>query len=95
MCRLKGKCNTAPEGAVPVKRLFVVAVFEFAFDHITFTPQGLARSRAATGLQVVGERTLVYVATGKRDWDKRQSIAERDANREAQRALAARNKGRH
>lgn len=28
------------------------------------------------------------VATGKRDWDKRQTIAERDANREAERALA-------
>lgn len=34
------------------------------------------------------------VATGKKDWDKRHSIAERDANREAQRALAVRNKGR-
>ena len=35
------------------------------------------------------------IATGKKDWDKRQTIAERDANREAQRALATRNKGRH
>ena len=35
---------------------------------------------------------LAKVATGKRDWDKRQSIAERDANREAQRALRARNR---
>ena len=35
------------------------------------------------------------VGTGKKDWDKRQTIAERDANREAQRALATRNKGRH
>lgn len=34
------------------------------------------------------------VATGKKDWDKRQTIAERDANREAQRALAARTRGR-
>ena len=34
------------------------------------------------------------VGTGKKDWDKRQTIAERDANREAQRALATRNKGR-
>ena len=34
------------------------------------------------------------VATGKKEWDKRQTIAERDANREAQRALASRNKGR-
>ncbi len=32
------------------------------------------------------------VATGKKDWDKRQSIAERDANREAERALAVRNR---
>lgn len=37
----------------------------------------------------------IAVATGKKDWDKRQTIAERDANREAQRALAVRNKGRH
>ena len=36
----------------------------------------------------------IAVATGKKDWDKRQTIAERDANREAQRALSARNKGR-
>lgn len=36
----------------------------------------------------------IAVATGKKDWDKRQSIAERDANREAQRALATRNKYR-
>lgn len=34
----------------------------------------------------------IAVATGKKDWDKRQTIAERDANREAQRALATRNK---
>jgi SsrA-binding protein len=33
------------------------------------------------------------VATGKRDWDKRQDIAARDANRDAQRELAARNRG--
>ncbi|WP_232548256.1 SsrA-binding protein SmpB [Propioniciclava soli] len=36
----------------------------------------------------------IAVATGKRDWDKRQTIAKRDADREAQRALATRNKGR-
>lgn len=36
----------------------------------------------------------IAVATGKRDWDKRQTIAARDADREAQRALATRNKGR-
>ena len=34
------------------------------------------------------------VATGKRDWDKRQTIAQRDADREAQRALAVRNRVR-
>lgn len=33
------------------------------------------------------------VATGKRDWDKRQDIAARDADRDAQRELAARNRG--
>ena len=32
-------------------------------------------------------------ATGKKDWDKRQTIAEREANRDAARALAARNRG--
>lgn len=34
------------------------------------------------------------IATGKKDWDKRATIAERDANREAQRAMAVRNKRR-
>lgn len=33
------------------------------------------------------------IATGKRDWDKRQAIATRDADREARRELAARNRG--
>ena len=33
------------------------------------------------------------VATGKKDWDKRNTIAEREANRDAERALAARNRG--
>lgn len=32
----------------------------------------------------------IALATGKRDWDKRQAIAQRDAQREAQRALRAR-----
>ena len=32
------------------------------------------------------------VATGKREYDKRQSIAERESKREAERALAARNR---
>lgn len=35
----------------------------------------------------------VAVASGKREYDKRQTIAARDADREAQRALAARNRG--
>ena len=35
----------------------------------------------------------IAVATGKKDWDKRHSIAEREANREAERALASRNRG--
>ena len=35
----------------------------------------------------------IAVATGKRDWDKRQTIAARDADRDAQRELAARNRG--
>lgn len=34
----------------------------------------------------------IAIATGKRDWDKRQTLAKRDADREAQRALASRNK---
>ena len=33
------------------------------------------------------------IAKGKKDWDKRQTIAEREANRDAARALAARNRG--
>ena len=37
-------------------------------------------------------KVLIAVATGKREYDKRATIAERDANREAQRALRARNK---
>jgi SsrA-binding protein len=34
----------------------------------------------------------IAVGTGKKDWDKRQTIAERDANRETARALASRNR---
>jgi len=37
-------------------------------------------------------KVLIAVATGKREWDKRQAIAERDAKREAERALRTRNK---
>jgi len=36
----------------------------------------------------------IGVATGKRDWDKRQTIAERDARRDAERELAERNRRR-
>ncbi len=35
----------------------------------------------------------IAVATGKREYDKRQSLAERESKREAERALAARNRG--
>ena len=35
----------------------------------------------------------IAVATGKKDWDKRQTLAAREADREAQRALASRNRG--
>ncbi|MCW2804075.1 MAG: SsrA-binding protein [Propionibacteriaceae bacterium] len=35
----------------------------------------------------------IAIASGKREYDKRQTIAERDARREAERALAARNRG--
>lgn len=34
----------------------------------------------------------VAVGTGKKDWDKRRTLAERDAKREAERALAVRNR---
>ena len=37
-------------------------------------------------------KVLIAVATGKREWDKRQVIAERDAQRETQRALKSRNR---
>jgi SsrA-binding protein len=35
----------------------------------------------------------IAVATGKREWDKRQTIAARDADRDARRELAERNRG--
>lgn len=35
----------------------------------------------------------IAVATGKREYDKRQTLAEREGRREAERALAARNRG--
>lgn len=36
----------------------------------------------------------IAVATGKKDWDKRQTIRERDMNRDVQRELADRNRRR-
>lgn len=36
----------------------------------------------------------IAVATGKKEWDKRRTLAERDAKREAERALASRNRYR-
>jgi len=36
----------------------------------------------------------IAVGTGKKDWDKRETIRERDVNREVQRELADRNKRR-
>lgn len=37
----------------------------------------------------------IAVATGKKDWDKRRTIKERELDREAQRAMAQRNRYRH
>ena len=36
----------------------------------------------------------IAVATGKKDWDKRQTIAERDARRDVERELSERRRGR-
>lgn len=36
----------------------------------------------------------IAVATGKREWDKRQTIAERDARRDTERELSERRRGR-
>ena len=61
----------------------------------------LAREADAAGRTIVPlqlyfqdgyAKVLIAVATGKREWDKRQTIAERDAKREAERALKSRNK---
>ncbi len=63
----------------------------------------LERSTASSGRTIVPlalyfqdgyAKVELAVGTGKKAWDKRQSIAERDANREAARALADRNRGR-
>ncbi|MFT3861230.1 SsrA-binding protein SmpB [Micropruina sp.] len=62
----------------------------------------LDRATAASGRTIVPlavyfndgyAKVELAVATGKKDWDKRQTIAEREANRDAARALAARNRG--
>ncbi|QXT61736.1 MULTISPECIES: SsrA-binding protein SmpB [Tessaracoccus] len=39
-------------------------------------------------------KVQIGIATGKKDWDKRRDLAERDAKREAERALASRNRYR-
>lgn len=40
-------------------------------------------------------KVQIAVATGKKDWDKRQTIKERELEREARRAMAQRNRYRH
>lgn len=40
-------------------------------------------------------KVQIAVATGKKDWDKRRTIKERELDREAQRAMAQRNRYRH
>ncbi len=61
----------------------------------------LERETTATGKTIVPlaiyfsdgyAKVELAIATGKKDWDKRQSIAARDADREAARALASRNR---
>jgi SsrA-binding protein len=61
----------------------------------------LARAAATPGTTIVPlqlyfqdgyAKVLIAVATGTREWDKRQTIAERDAKREADRALKTRNR---
>ncbi|HOB03745.1 MAG TPA: SsrA-binding protein SmpB [Propionibacteriaceae bacterium] len=57
----------------------------------------LARETDASGRTIVPlaiyfsdgyAKVEIGIATGKRDWDKRQTIAEREANRDAQRAMS-------
>jgi SsrA-binding protein len=59
----------------------------------------LARESADAGKTIVPlqlyfkdgyAKVEIAVGTGKRDWDKRQAIKERDARREAQRAIGSR-----
>lgn len=40
-------------------------------------------------------KAQIALATGKKDWDKRRAIKERELDREARRALAQRNRYRH
>lgn len=60
---------------------------ELAKDSATLVPLSLYFSDGFAKVELA-------VATGKREYDKRQAIAERDAKREAQRALVHRNKYR-
>jgi len=62
----------------------------------------LDRETSATGKTIVPlaiyfsdgyAKVELAIATGKKDWDKRQTIAARDADRDTQRELAARNRG--
>ncbi|MCL1907043.1 MAG: SsrA-binding protein SmpB [Propionibacteriaceae bacterium] len=61
----------------------------------------LVRESTATGRTIIPlqlyfqdgyAKVQIAVATGKREWDKRQTIAERDAKREAAKALKARSR---
>ncbi|MDR0285394.1 MAG: SsrA-binding protein SmpB [Propionibacteriaceae bacterium] len=63
----------------------------------------LARESAAPGWTIIPlemyfqdgyAKVVIALATGKREWDKRQTIAERDAKRETERALKIRNRRR-
>lgn len=63
----------------------------------------LERDTAASGRTIVPlaiyfsdgyAKVELALATGKKDWDKRQSIAAREADREAARAMAVRNRER-
>jgi len=62
----------------------------------------LDRATTATGRTIIPlavyfsdgyAKVELAVGTGKKAWDKRQGIAEREADRDAARALAARNRG--
>ncbi|GAA1437879.1 SsrA-binding protein SmpB [Microlunatus lacustris] len=62
----------------------------------------LERDLASTGTTLVPlsiyfsdgyAKVEIALATGKREYDKRQTLAEREGKREAERALAARNRG--